>query len=241
MMRRLLSICTLVLVILCGMARVAFAESAVAEIPIAVTGGGTVVMTPKDDAPAPTSAELHFADEGQKSFFVKLTSPGTYVYTVSVKDEGVAGVTYDSTIYELEVWAYINDDGTLGARIVAHRDGSDEKYAGYEGTDSGTTSQSRALAFLNRHTASPHDDDPDSGGDDSGDTSGGGTSGGTSQVRQGEDAGSSGSTSSGTNSHPKTGDDSELEKYLLVSFGASAGLLAVSIIYAASTRRLARK
>lgn len=118
---------------------------------------------------------------------------------------------FDDTVYNLRI--YVTDsNGALEAAIIASK--GEEKYS----------DDSERLVFINK----PYEDnEPTEPKDDTKET-----------VKPTENSGGS---SSGINSNPKTGDDTRMEMYFLFAMIASAGLLALSIVYLIDTQKMINK
>ena len=118
---------------------------------------------------------------------------------------------FDDTVYNLRI--YVTDsNGALEAAIIASK--GEDKYS----------DDSERLIFVNKPS---EDKEPTEPKDDTKET-----------VKPTENSGGS---SSGINSNPKTGDDTRMEIYFLFAMIASAGLLALSIMYLIDTQKMINK
>ena len=197
----------------CIMPSVAFGLTI--EIPVAIDEGGVAVIVPDDGSPAPRNLEIAVEDQEEVPFSIDIYSPGTYNYTIHVKDEGEEGVQYDKTVYVAAVSVFAGEEDTMYGVVTISKEDEPDKPETIHFT-SNVRSAHR----------DPNGDDP---------------SGSGSPVPGGSQDGSAGSGGSGAAGQPKTGDSSNLELYLLVSTFASAGLFALSVVYAVSTRKQIRQ
>ena len=96
----------------------AMAEGSIkAEIPFTVEyAPGTVVMEALDGAPDPTPGRMEGKAEG--TFVVELTKPGNYAYTMVQLPGADENVTYDATVFEVDVSVMVNEDGSLYTTVT---------------------------------------------------------------------------------------------------------------------------
>ena len=118
---------------------------------------------------------------------------------------------FDDTVYNIKFYVTEND-GRLETTMIASK--GEEKYS----------NDSERLIFVNKPS---EDNEPTEPKDDTKET-----------VKPTENSGGS---SSGINSNPKTGDDTRMEIYFLFAMIASAGLLALSIMYLIDTQKMINK
>ena len=207
-----------------------------ATVPVEIGQGGTAVMNSEVNCPIPETGELRLADGEVGRFDIDFTEPGSYAYSVQVQPDG-RKITFDTTVYTVRVFV-TDDNGVLTTTVVVF-DG-DEKYAGQMGSD-GTPG---CLIFANvphppkpTEPTEPTEPTKPSGGEN-GDTTK--PSGGESDDTTKPSGGESDDPNSPDKRNPDTGDDSMMERYFLVAMIASAGLLALSVIYLSDTNKMIR-
>lgn len=237
-MRRLRYICVLITSVLCLIAAPAYASARITvTIPVTIEGGGVAVMVPGGGSPSPEEGELSVEPGKQAQFSIPVEKPGTYGYEIAVKDEGEENVVYDKTVYVATVSVFDNGGESPSWTVTLSKAGSEEKPESVHfamksmAGDPGSTPADNTEPDGSSESADDEpgsDSEQDEGADDGADDD---------DVKaDGTDARTS---SSGSN--PKTGDSSNLERYLLISVAASAGLFALALVYAVSTRRLSEK
>lgn len=103
------------------------------QLPVACTGGDETFQfdLAYEEAQGQTVENgTLFLKSGESGYFViAYDSPGTYYYTVSQKAGSDSRTTYDKTVYQVEVWVTVNDDGILSAAPVIYAEGSQDKKA----------------------------------------------------------------------------------------------------------------
>lgn len=89
-------------------------------------------ITPNDDAPQATIADISFNQDNQQTLtngkyiilkeseinFGTFTKAGEYVYTLQQVQESQEGIDYDTSSYELHVYVVNKDDGTLEIKAI---------------------------------------------------------------------------------------------------------------------------
>ncbi len=77
------------------------------------------------NAPTPKDTTVKNDADGNFKFEIDFTKAGTYEYTIAERDNGVAGVTYDSRSYAVQV-EIIDDNGQLKANSIKYYYETDE-------------------------------------------------------------------------------------------------------------------
>jgi pilin isopeptide linkage protein len=238
---------------------------ATAEIAVEIKHGGTAVIIPEVNCPIPDKTELKLEDGEVGRFNIQFTEPGIYTYTVKTVPDS-RNLDFDSTVYTVII--YVTDEnGTLKAvKLVyaggvkyAGEPGSDGSpdvilFENTEPEQKETTTQGGnpvipvvppvpglIIPVIPEITTAP-------GGNTSPSpettTSPGGTSRSDTAERTTAPEGTGLPETEDNNpapqdkSNPKTSDDTDMEMYFLIAVIASAGLLVLSIIYAADCRKL---
>ena len=236
-----------------------------ADIAVEIKHGGTAVIIPEVNCPIPDKTELKLKDGEVGRFNIQFTEPGIYTYTVKTVPDS-RNLDFDSTVYTVII--YVTDEnGTLKAvKLVyagdvkyAGEPGSDGSpdvilFRNTEPEEEETTSQGGnpvpavippvpglIIPVIPEITTAPGGNTPPSpetptspGGTNRPDAPEGTTAPEGTGIPETEDNNSA----PPDKSNPKTSDDTGMEMYFLVAMVASAGLLVLSIIYAADCRKL---
>ena len=125
-MQRILALFSAVCVLLAGAALPASAaEAAEAKIAVTVTNGPTtVVIEAVDDAPLPEVTEVEVEDSAE--FVLEYTDLGIYEYRISQKAGDEEDVTYDETVYDVTVYAVMEDEQFVTRLVVSVADSEDK-------------------------------------------------------------------------------------------------------------------
>ena len=101
----------------------AFAMTATTvELPFTIENvPGTVTIEAVDNAPLPEITELTNTTEGK--FEMSYTEPDNFQYKVYQKTGDRKSVKYDTTVYDVAVSIFVNDDGELYPVVVITVDG----------------------------------------------------------------------------------------------------------------------
>ena len=238
---------------------------AAAEVAVEIRHGGTAVIIPEVNCPIPDKTELRLEDGEVGRFNIQFTEPGIYTYTVKTVPDS-RNLDIDSTVYTVII--YVTDEnGTLkavklvyaGGEKYAGEQGSDGSpdvilFRNTEPEQEETTSQGGnpvpavippfpvpVTPVRPETTTPPGGNTPPSpetptspGGTNRPDAPEGTTAPEGTGIPETEDNNSA----PPDKSNPKTSDDTGMEMYFLIAMIASAGLLVLSIIYAADCRKL---
>lgn len=218
-MKRILTFCILLLFVpgLLGFSAHAYDYQTVRfGIEAEVTLGGTVTIIPSVNCPIPDKTVITLKDGEIGRFDIDFSDPGVFDYIVkTIPDE--RELEFDDTVYNVRI--YVTDaDGVLETTVIIST--GEEKYS------------AERLVFVNK---APGGDKPTEKPTE------------LPSVKPTDKAkettapqDSSGSTDN-KNKNPQTGDDTRMEIYFLFAMIASAGLLALSIIYLLDTQKMINK
>lgn len=215
-MKRILTFCILILLVpvLLGFSAHAYDYQTVrVVIEAEVTLGGTVTIIPSVNCPIPDKTAITLKDGEIGRFDIDLSEPGVFDYTVkTIPDE--RELEFDDTVYDVRI--YVTDaDGALVATVIVSA--GEEKYS------------AKHLVFVNK---APGGEKPTEKPTELP------TVKPTDKAKETTAPQDSGGSSGDKNRTPQTGDDTRMEIYFLFAMIASAGLLALSIIYLLDTRKM---
>ena len=183
------------------------------EIALEIKNGGTATIIPEVNCPVPEKTELELGDGHLGKFNIYFDEVGVYTYTVKTVPDERENMVFDKRVYTVKI--YVNDEGgELVPTVIAYTGG--EKYSSRGGSDYGP--ERPEFSNIYRDDEDPTEETPDE------DTSE-----------------SDNEPTERKNRNPKTGDDSKMEQYFVVAMIASAGLLALSIIYLIDTEKMLKK
>lgn len=86
---------------------------------------GTVIMEAGENAPGPEVASFDGAEEG--AFTLSFSEPGDYAYQIWQKAGKDTNIIYDDTVYEVNVYVRVNDDGALYCTVVVSTEDDEHK------------------------------------------------------------------------------------------------------------------
>ena len=218
-MKKILTFCILLLFVpgLLGFSAHAYDYQTVrVGIEAEVTLGGTVTIIPNVNCPIPDKTVIKLQDGEIGRFDIDFSDPGVFDYTVkTIPDE--RELEFDDTVYNVRV--YVTDtDGALETTVIISA--GEEKYSDDTLVFNNEASENDEPTEMPTQlpTVKPTDK--------------------AKETTAPQD--SSGSTDS-KNKNPQTGDDTRMEIYFLFAMIASAGLLALSIIYLLDTQKMINK
>ena len=212
-------------------------EPARADVAVEIIQGGTAAIIPEVNCPVPEKNQINLENGEIGKFNIDFTEAGEYSYYVKVVPDS-RNLQFDSTVYYVKIYV-TEEDGELVTTVIAYTDSDTEKYSSHSTITGSISTGPERLLFANRKkseetetTTKPSDENPpkdettternpNENTTDEGVTNGGGSGIGSVRLR-----------------NPKTGDDTNMERYFLIAMIASAGLLALSIIYMIDTKRL---
>lgn len=218
-MKRILTFCILLLFVpgLLGFSAHAYDYQTVrVGIEAEVTLGGTVTIIPSVNCPIPDKTVITLQDGEIGRFDIDFSDPGVFDYTVkTIPDE--RELEFDDTVYNVRI--YVTDaDGALVATVIVST--GEEKYS------------AERLVFVNK---APGGDKPTEKPTQQP------TVKPTDKAKETTAPQDSGGSTDNKNKNPQTGDDTRMEMYFLFAMIASAGLLALSIIYLLDTQKMINK
>ena len=152
----------------------------------------TIILQGEDEAPMPEENILTVTGAGKAEFpAVSYSVPGVYCYTVSQQPGSLKKGHYDSTVYYVKVTVTNGDSGELEAVVAAH-------------TDAQMVSEKQDITFVNTYdpadTPTPTPETPVT----------------TTPDKTGSNPTASGTSSSHVKSMPKTGDNTNIGKWIAV-------------------------
>ena len=199
------------------------AQSVPVDVWVEIQNGGTAVMITEVNSPLPDRSSMTLDDGQSEAFHIEFSEEGSYAYSVRIAPDD-RDIRFDDTVYRVGVDVK-EADGKLYTTIVIYNEKTGKKYSP-EGTGE---YEPCTVTFVN----DPEPPVPDvtestTAPDETGpvpDTT----------AAPGQDPKADGG------SHPKTGDDSQLDFYLLLAILASAGLFMLSVLYYRSVVREMQK
>ena len=218
-MKRILTFCILLLFVpgLLGFSAHAYDYQTVRfGIEAEVTLGGTVTIIPSVNCPIPDKTVITLKDGEIGRFDIDFSDPGVFDYTVkTIPDE--RELEFDDTVYNVRI--YVTDaDGALETTVIIST--GEEKYS------------DERLVFVNK--ASEGDEATEKPTELP-------TIKPTDKAKETTAPQDSSGSTDNKNKNPQTGDDTRMEIYFLFAMIASAGLLALSIIYLLETQKMINK
>ena len=189
------------------------------DIWVEIINGGTVEIITEVNCPLPDKSQITVNNGEKDKFHIDFCDPGDYTYTVKVVKDG-RNIFYDNTVYQVK--CYVREkDGSLSITTIVYNIKTGNKY---EKPDSHGLV---IIGFTNHmedssetYTVPPENSEN--------------TNKNTLETTSAQPSQSS-SSSFGSNSRPKTGDDNMLDLYLFICIIASAGLFILSIVYLKAT------
>lgn len=101
-----------------------------ASIPVSCpeNGGKFVIEAASKAAPMPLEfSEIEVGDKGEGKFEIIYDEPGVYSYTIKQGAGTKKNVTYDKSVYNVNVHVYVDDESDLYCKIVIRKQGSSKK------------------------------------------------------------------------------------------------------------------
>ncbi len=183
------------------------------SVSVEIEQGGTAVIIPEVNCPIPERGELRLADREIGRFDIEFSEPGVYTYTVKVQPDGRT-LDFDATVYTVRVFI-TDENGELQLTSTVFK--NDEKYAGHSGSDGPPDRLLFVNALLPPDGALAPQPPP-------------------SPPPEEEETLPPAPPPDSHN--PKTSDDTDMELWFLVAMIASAGLLALSVVYSVDTNKM---
>ncbi len=112
------------------------AESITAIIPVKVTGTDqvTVQITSDDEQAKQALEKSEYVFNGEGEIELNYSTPVDYKYTIKQVSKNDSNVTYDETVYDVNVFVE-NDDGKLISHVVVWKQGDTQKKEAVEYTN----------------------------------------------------------------------------------------------------------
>ena len=166
-----------------------------------VANGGNVEITAEVNCPLPEQSNIHLKDGETGAFHITFNQIGDYTYTIKVLKDD-SDIICDKTVYTVKCYVR-DDDGKLFVTTVIYDSKTGKKY------EPKNKKEGVLVAFSNvrkgsseiTETTAPNETITDNNPTDS------------------------------PKSHPKTGDEDELDLYLIICILTSASLFALSVSY----------
>ena len=263
-MRKCLTVSFVLLLLLFHTVGIAFAaeeQSAGADIPVVIEGGGTAYMIPGVNCPLPTEVSIHIGNGRTGHFYIEFTEAGKFHYTIKAGFAENGEERPADSIFHLTVTVYMRVDGTLYAVSVINGTHTLNKVdeVRFEKTTESSSHPSESatnpdVPGIPGPPTNPdfptNPDVPTYPGDlttpSAPDTPT--TPGTTTPEIPGTTA--PGTTAPDTTEPsrvlrlfraPKTGDESHLLRYILIAIASSAGLFGLALVYTMNTNKLVGK
>ena len=231
MKRKLLvSILLTVLLFLPSFSAYAQYDSVKAEIAVEIIEGGTAAITPEVNSPIPDKSSIKLKNGEIGKFNIYFTDVGIYSYTVRVLPDS-RDLIFDTKVYDVKVYV-TDEDGKLATTVIAYT--GENKYSSRSDIAARVNYGPERLVFSNSEQEVPPPPDPTKPTEPEKTTK-------PSDEGKDDDGGSSDKKRSKRSRNPKTGDDSEMERYFLVATIASAGLFTLSLVYLADTQKTVKR
>lgn len=211
-MRKCLTGSLILLLLLFRISVSAFAAEAVSvDIPVVIDGGGTAYIVSEVNSPLPTENALRVDNGRTGHFYINFTEVGEYHYTITAAFSRADGEAPADRIFRLTVTVLDKGNGVLYAVAVINNNQTEEK------TD--------LVRF--RETPAPRNEPPS-------------TDNPPEQPPSTDNPPEQPSTPP-SHTPPRTGDESNLLRYVLLATASSAGLFLLALLYTLNTNKLIKK
>lgn len=113
-------------------------NTVVVRIPISCIGTGTneeffyYLEGEKSESEIPEATKLCLKNGEKGRFVIHYTEPGIYHYQIHQEAGADRGVTYDNTIYNVDVYVMAGEEGALFAEPILYEEGQTQKKAELE-------------------------------------------------------------------------------------------------------------
>ena len=255
LMRKFLTVSLILLLLSFRIAGIAFAaETASAEIPVVIDGGGTAYMTPEVNSPQPKENTISVDNGRTGQFHIDFTEAGEYHYTITADFNEDGGKRAADESFRLTVTVYERDDGSLYTVSVIHSRLTDEKpdKVRFRRTQETTTQPDETTTQPDETTTQPEETTtkPEETTTKPEETT---TRPEEKTTRPTETTTrpteyttrpfetTTRPTETTTRPNPKTGDESHLLRYVMIAVASSAGLFCLALLYTVNTKRLIRE
>ena len=222
-MKKVFALCivlTLFAAVLC--AHASAAQSVPVDIWVNIENGGTAVIITEVNSPLADKSSMTLDNGQSDAFHIEFSEAGSYSYTIRIEPDE-REIRFDDTVYHVSVFVK-EENGKLYTSVVIYNEKTGKKYS----PESTGQYEPCTVSFVNGS-------DPDA-------TEPTTTPGETKPVQDTTDSTSKTTDKdTGNTSRPQTGDDSQLDFYLLLAILASAGLFMLSLLYYRSVVREIKK
>ncbi len=96
-------------------------------IPVETDIQTIIRISPLEGAPAPETSELNIDKSGKGEFKIGFTDPGTYVYKISQDKGNDPNISYDTTVYDVTVAVFTDDQQNMSYKICVNKEKTDTK------------------------------------------------------------------------------------------------------------------
>lgn len=175
------------------------------DIGVRVKNGGTVSMTAEVNSPLPKETKINIANGKKDAFHISFNQVGEYTYTIETVKKNKK-VNYDSTVYRVKCYVF-DDNGKLKVTTVIYNLKTGKKYSPDNKENNVLVEFSNSKKHLDKEKESKNKERP------------------IKKIRNIDNQ------KKISDSRPKTGDDSQLDLYLILCILTSFGLFILSISY----------
>ena len=246
-MRKFLILCLSLLLLLLPYAGTALAAGeAYAEIPVVIEGGGTVHIIPEVNSPLPTETTLRVDNGRTGRIYIYFTEAGVYHYTITAEFSENGKTWKADDVYRLTVEVYEKEDGTLYTVSIINNTRRPDKGSLVQfprtpetTTQPSTTPDTTTTTTTETTTTTTTGTTTTTTGTTTTTTTTTSTTGTTTTTTTGTTTPST--TKPKKPGTPRTGDESNLTRYVLHAVASSLGLFLLALLYTLNTNRLIKE
>lgn len=225
-MRKVFALCIVLMLlaaVLC--AHASAVQSVSVDIWVNIENGGTAVIISEVNSPLADRSSMTLDNGQSEAFHIEFSEVGSYSYTVRIEPDE-REIRFDDTVYHVNVFVK-EENGKLYTSVVIYNEKTGKKYS----PESVGEYEPCTVSFVNG--SGPDEPEPTTTPDETKPVPD--TTSDTERTPGTNDKGSD------NTSRPQTGDDSQLDFYLLLAILASAGLFMLSLLYYRSVVREIKK
>ena len=151
-MRRSFKTAIIILILLFAFSFAAYAgNTARADIPVKVEGGGTAVITSEVNCPAPNADRLELKKGETGHFIIDFSRPGEYAYNITVINSNDSFI-YTPEYYSVHISVLVGDDGSMYTVTTLRKENSYAKsdIADFRRTEKTTGAPPTTLSTVTR-------------------------------------------------------------------------------------------
>lgn len=231
-MRKCLTGSLILLLLLFRISVSAFAAEAVSvDIPVVIDGGGTAYIVSEVNSPLPTENALRVDNGRTGHFYINFTEVGEYRYTITAAFSRADGEAPADRIFRLTVTVLDKGNGVLYAVAVINNNQTEEK------TDLVRFRETPAPRNEPPSTDNPPEQPPSTDNPPEQPPS---TDNPPEQPPSADNPPEQPATPP-SHTPPRTGDESNLLRYVLLATASSAGLFLLALLYTLNTNKLIKK